>query len=265
MMTLHGGPAATGAGPGMRKSSKISAARITAAGTHGFSTPPGRRELAKADRKERIVAAARALIRETGDSGLSMRTLAERSGVSLATPYNLFGSKRAILLALLEDVHDFNERFQHNPRTNALERIFEALHLALEYCRKDPRLYRALWSAVLDAGGEDAREAIVSLHSNEFWEALLGTAIRQGVLREEIAVKPLRRSLDLVYVGAMSHWIYGGVSNQELEPLVSYGYALVLRGAANASSHGALDRRIADFQKMLRRGSRRKPPARTPG
>ena len=33
-----------------------------------------------------------------------MRALAVRAGVSLATPYNLFGSKRAIVLAVLEDV-----------------------------------------------------------------------------------------------------------------------------------------------------------------
>ena len=60
-----------------------------------------RREEAKAERRHRIIAAARDLIKETGDTGLSMRAIAARAGVSLTTPYNLFGSKRAIVIALL--------------------------------------------------------------------------------------------------------------------------------------------------------------------
>src|SRR5271168_2287443 len=58
------------------------------------SAPVGRREAGKRERRRRIIEAARALIRETGNAGLSMRALAARAGVSLATPYNLFGSKR---------------------------------------------------------------------------------------------------------------------------------------------------------------------------
>jgi len=65
--------------------------------------PMGQRELAKAERRRRIIAAARDLIRETGNAGLSMRALAQRAGVSLATPYNLLGSKRAIFDLLTDD------------------------------------------------------------------------------------------------------------------------------------------------------------------
>ena len=63
-----------------------------------------RREEAKEERRRRIITAARDLIRETGDAGLSMRAIASRAQVSLSTPSNLFGSKRAILIAVLEDI-----------------------------------------------------------------------------------------------------------------------------------------------------------------
>ncbi|MFX8339372.1 helix-turn-helix domain-containing protein, partial [Acinetobacter baumannii] len=76
-----------------------------------------RRDTAKAERRSRIIKAARDLIRETGDAGLSMRALAAKAGVSLATPYNLFGSKRAVLVAVLEDIKGFGTRFA---RFNAL-------------------------------------------------------------------------------------------------------------------------------------------------
>src|SRR6185295_3324471 len=86
--------------------------------------PLGRRETAKAERRARIIRAARELIRETGNAGLSMRAIASRAGVSLATPYNLLGSKRAIVLAVLQDVRDFQERFAHVRSSDPLERIF---------------------------------------------------------------------------------------------------------------------------------------------
>src|SRR6185295_15437479 len=80
----------------------------------------GRREQAKAERRLRIINAARDLIRETGDTNLSMRTIAKRAKVSLATPYNLFGSKRAVVLAVLEDERDFYERFSSLHPVNSL-------------------------------------------------------------------------------------------------------------------------------------------------
>ncbi|MDO8381258.1 hypothetical protein [Phenylobacterium sp.] len=55
-----------------------------------------------------------------------MRALATGAGVSLATPYNLFGSKRAIVLAVLDDVRAFHERFSHLSSADPLERIFTA-------------------------------------------------------------------------------------------------------------------------------------------
>ena len=57
------------------------------------------RELGKSKRRREILAAARDLMRQSDDLGFSMRTLADRAGVSIATPYNLFGSKQAWLSA----------------------------------------------------------------------------------------------------------------------------------------------------------------------
>jgi len=44
-----------------------------------------------------LIRAARDLIAEREDGNFSMPELAARAGLSLATPYNLFGSKAAIL------------------------------------------------------------------------------------------------------------------------------------------------------------------------
>lgn len=55
----------------------------------------------KADTVLRVLNAAEALVRKTGDTDFSMLTLASKAKVSPATPYNLFGSKGSILYTLL--------------------------------------------------------------------------------------------------------------------------------------------------------------------
>src|SRR5687767_9281754 len=56
----------------------------------------------KAERRGRILAAARRLVAERGYDGLTMRDLAAAARVSVPTLYNLFGGKDAILVAELE-------------------------------------------------------------------------------------------------------------------------------------------------------------------
>lgn len=64
-----------------------------------------KRERSKDSRRQRIVAAARELMTE---EGLSMRPLAKRAKVASTTPYNLFGSKNAIVAAvMMEDLRWF--------------------------------------------------------------------------------------------------------------------------------------------------------------
>jgi AcrR family transcriptional regulator len=60
----------------------------------------------KAERRARILQAARRLIARRGYSRLNMRDLAEEARVSVPTVYNLIGSKQALLTALLETLID---------------------------------------------------------------------------------------------------------------------------------------------------------------
>jgi len=61
----------------------------------------GVRELNKAARRRAILEAARVMIRDDASHDFTMPSLAERAGVSLATPYNLFGSKSSILVEIV--------------------------------------------------------------------------------------------------------------------------------------------------------------------
>jgi len=212
-----------------------------------------RREEAKAERRRRIIAAARDLIKETGDTGLSMRAIAARAGVSLTTPYNLFGSKRAIVIALLEDVREFHERFSQLHRVGAVERIFQAVSITLAYLADDPDFYRTLWTEALRFDSKELRGELQSPQRYGFWWALLNEARGEGALLADVDLDPLLRALDAVYVAAMLAWVLGAIEAQEIEAHVCYGYALTLRGAANGDYAATLEKKLIGYQTELQR------------
>lgn len=214
---------------------------------HTVANSPGRREQAKSARRSRIVRAARDLIRETGNTDLSMRMIASRANVSLTTPYNLFGSKRAVVLAVFEDERDFAVRFSKLEAPNAIDRIFVAHALAMSYFIDDPDFYRPLWRALLDTQGADTTGLATPqrLKRNKAaWRALLEDAQSEGLLDRSVSSDLLEQALSCSANGAMLSWAMGALATEDLLPTTSLGYALALRGAATLSGARILQTRI---------------------
>ena len=212
--------------------------------------PLGRREAGKAERRARIIQAARELIRETGNAGLSMRVLAQRAGVSLATPYNLFGSKRAIVLALLQDVREFQERFAQIKASDPLERIFAAVIMEIEFALAEPVLYKTMWAAVFDTS-DDLRTALWNEKRDGFWRGLLATAIEAGAISPDIDAEWLQRQLDHVFRCIMLDWVVGLLTPEAVAPAAQHGYALILKGASTPNWSGPLTARVLASQLRL--------------
>lgn len=211
-----------------------------------------KREAGKADRRRRIVEAARELIRETGDTGLSMRAIAARANVSLATPYNLFGSKRAIVMAVMEARREFGERFSAHKNLSAIDRIFKAMSITLSYHVEEPEFYRALWTSMLDrTGSSELRAEVLPPENAQFWLGLLQEAQAEGSIAEDIDLGCLHRELGNTFTSVMLSWVMGGYSAEELETAVCYGYALSLTGAASEAALPKLRKRMLDYQKRL--------------
>jgi AcrR family transcriptional regulator len=213
--------------------------------------PQSRREAGKAERRRRIIHAARDLIRETGNAGLSMRALAARAGVSLATPYNLFGSKRAILLSVLDDIREFFDRFSALRTREPLERLFGALDICVEMYVADPAFNRTIWAALFDPSDE-FRSQVFNSKRAAFWMGLVKDVADAGVLDADIDVELLFRALDRTFGATMLDWVTGELSDAQLEPAMRYGYALILRGAAVPDWRGPLEARIRDSQARIR-------------
>lgn len=211
---------------------------------------PGRREAGKAERRHRIIRAAHDLIRETGETGLSMRALASRAGVSLATPYNLFGSKRAILLSVLDDIREFFDRFSQQRTTEPVERLFTAVDICVEMYVADPQFNRAIWAALFDPS-DDFRSQIFNSRRDAFWQGLVKDVADAGALDPDTDVGLLFRALDRSFSATMLDWVTGQLSDAQLGHAMRHGYALILCGAAAPDWRGPLEARIRSSQKAL--------------
>ena len=104
-----------------------------------------RREEGKANRRGRVISAARALLRESGLEGLAMKTVAVRADVGLSTIYNLFDSQQAILVGVFEqELAALEVGVAAAKSADALARIFDAVDILADQYETDQEYYRTL-------------------------------------------------------------------------------------------------------------------------
>lgn len=116
------------------------------------------REEAKTLNKEKIKEAAAKIIREKGMEQLTMRRLADVAGVSLRTPYNLFGSKTAILVALLEEAAaGIYNAIETSDSRLVLEGLFSGIESLEQFFSKDEDFYRDVYWSIMSSNQPEAR------------------------------------------------------------------------------------------------------------
>jgi len=101
------------------------------------------------ERRERILDAVRDAIVTEGPDGVRMRGLAERCGVAVATLYNQFGSRDALIAAALE--RDFRGRYEPLSRRTVNATPPEQLRRRIVQAGRDIRRMREYTAAVLAA------------------------------------------------------------------------------------------------------------------
>src|SRR5947207_5836118 len=138
----------------------------------------GLREKQATERRDRILATARKLIRQTGGTAFSMRALADRAEVSLATPYNLFGSKAGVLYALLNASLDRVSQAAHTfSSADPTERVLEVAGIAADVYARDPAFYRPLMRFLIGARDVAHRSKFIA-RSLERWNWTVQAGIR---------------------------------------------------------------------------------------
>lgn len=202
----------------------------------------GQRERAKDGRRRRIVQAAHDLLRRQQIGTLSGKAIAAHAGVSLSTVYNLFGSKDAVLEAVYtDDLAAYEEQVAARASADALERLFDAVDVAMDLYGADPDFYRAaMWrrapSEPLDAAMRQPR--------GQFWEGLVGAVQAEGFLRPDTDGAALTRVLVYQFSGALSDWVAGDLPLRQFAADMAFGFTATLLPFATPAARTRLQARL---------------------
>jgi AcrR family transcriptional regulator len=213
----------------------------------------GLREKQTLARRERILAAARALIRRSGGTAFSMKALAEAAEVSLATPYNLFGSKGGVLYALLNDSLDrVDDAIHGSTSKEPMERVLEVAGLAASVYANDASFYRPLMQFLLGVRDLSHRPRFLQ-RSVALWDRTVQAASRHGVLAPSTDGGLLARQLMINFAGVLELWIHEELDDQGLRDQILYGSTLLLLGSARPAARARLVRRLETVGRGLPR------------
>ena len=217
-----------------------------------------RREQAKESRRTSIVNAARRLIHETGETGFQMRALADAAGLSLVTPYNLFGSKQAIMIALLEsDVREYEQSVMRL-RGDELDRFFHAVTLTRRLYSREPNFHRIVMAAAYQDGGREFRSTFRAPRRT-FWQRMVANAVHAGLLQPTVPIEPFASTLAYTFLSAIMDWVAGEITLPEMEARAHYGFALLLLPMASPQAVARVQRKLAQYTTAVKKWDRRLP------
>lgn len=168
--------------------------------------PLGKRQRGVEERRMRLVRAASELIAERDDGTFSMPELAKRAGLSLATPYNLFGSKAAVLARVFERlVRGFNRDASWMAGLSASERINGVVDRLVAAYDEQGRLFRNLWKALYGLDLSEHRELNLSL-SNQIVHPLVASLAQDGLIPADVPHAAIENTLVRLFDASFEMW-----------------------------------------------------------
>ena len=204
---------------------------------------------AGAERRRRaILATARDMLNR---EPLSMRRLAEAAGVSQATPYNLFGSKRQLFVALYaQQREEMVARLTASRHPHAFSRMFHAIHLFGRELSAEPTFFRSLFAIIYAGDPEDTAQRDIEPGA-AFWLELVEALHREKLIRA--SVNPDSFTANFVYLlsGATIDWVNNRVDVRQWETIVGYGLALAGLAVATETIRPELEERLRTYEEKL--------------
>lgn len=202
-------------------------------------------------RRERILEAARRLIRSTGGTAFSMRALAGAAEVSLATPYNLFGSKGGVLYALLNASLERVDRAAHTfSSSTPVERVLEVVGIAADVYARDAAFYRPLMQFLLGARDGEHRPRFIEQGLRR-WTRTVQAAVRHDLLTPSADVGLLARQLMINFIGVLDLWIHEELDEDAFRAQSLYGATLLVLAKARPEARARLIERLRAIERRL--------------
>jgi AcrR family transcriptional regulator len=207
------------------------------------------RELQKHARRRAILDAARALILEDKARDFSMPELAEKAGVSLVTPYNLFGSKSHILLEIVrEDIFEPVQAIGDLACDSLGDWIAElSATLARIYYRNRHFYRRMIVTLVAQENAEVQRESLALNYG--LFEAVLVRLDAQRKIVPIVSPETLAKHLTHGVSGALQERLMERGSEQALCDEIEMSLLLLMDGVALPADRQQIVQRVEALDK----------------
>lgn len=138
-------------------------------------------------RRDQLLDAAFATVAEKGLEGLRTRDIATRAGVNISTLHYYFGTKEAVIAALVVRVGELFRigNVAHHGKRGRPPTLRSHLDSAWRSFASEPHLFVVLQELTLRAQRDSqVRAAFSTLHAE--WAGMIETLVREGVQRGEL-------------------------------------------------------------------------------
>jgi len=186
----------------------------------------------KAERRERILDAARKLVAERGYDGLTMRDLARAAKVSVPTLYNLFGSKDAILVTELEAMASTIARALPMTGESFLQRGRAAFDAGMQIIEASPAFFRAVIQMFMTSTETAETRMRVEQGFVAVMEANLRAAQQAGQLADWASPAIVARHMYQIHAASFLGWGLGHIDFETFRAATLSGCAHLLAGVA---------------------------------
>lgn len=194
---------------------------------------------------DRILAAATAIIRDQGVGALTMRGLADSAKVALKTPYNVFGSKTGVLIALLDRVNtDLLNDLDMADDQHVLVGLIATLDQIRRFYARDEAYCRGIFWEIMISDHPEAKSAA---HANiiAIVTERMQAAHAAGELADGADPVALGTQLGLNLLATMGMWAGGQLSIADTMAHTRLMWVAVLLTAASAPLQPVLRDKLA--------------------
>ncbi len=178
-------------------------------------------------RRQSVIDCTEALIESGGTTVFSMEDLARRSGVSVQTIYNQFGSKSSLLFQLLNrTVDSIDLVLRGDKASDPVEKVFHAVDDVVTTYLARPQFYGALLRHLFGVDDRVNRPIFIR-KGREFWDqAVAGIFVRWPSCM--VRPRELADDMLLLTTGALETWIQHDFTDTQFRAAMQRGTALRL-------------------------------------
>ena len=198
-----------------------------------------KRQQASDQRRQRIIKAATRLIAARADGNFTMQELAQEAEVSLATPYNLMGSKAAVLgLVFAHQIAGFTQAPAPAGAT-VEQRLVTAVNRLVSAFARQPEFFRNLWRALSTLSPTEHKELIIPV-SDGLLQPLVQSLRNDALISEEVPTSLVTITLVRVFEALFEQWAAREQDIDTLSNQLCASLALCLLGIAHPESRPGL-------------------------